>query len=84
LKVGAEEIWVHPNGTKHIVERLTSTGPLARPLSAQVQLSSLQSAVAAADRTPTRELQIIGGWELKFSKRLNDKLTVLKHARYLG
>jgi RHS repeat-associated protein len=81
------KIWVHPNATEHIIERMkTATSPTAANLSAQAQLASLRAAVSRAthSRVPLDQMVNVEGWELKFSMRQGDEFPVLKHALYTG
>jgi len=69
----ADKVWVHPNGSKHIYEKTASLMAHLEPrelanLSAQIQLKSLQSAVAKAvdgGLDYSKAVQV-GGWELRF------------------
>ncbi len=88
LTAGATKVWVHGNGSKHIADHATAL--LARGVSpnlvnvgSQVQLASLQAAVAAAGKQGIvyEKLVNVGGWDLIFSApRAAGLLPVLKHA----
>jgi filamentous hemagglutinin len=56
--------------------------PEAVSMASQAQLKSLQAAVAKATQggIPFNKLVNVGGWELRFSQRVTDKLPVLMHA----
>ena len=87
LLAGRTNIWVHPNATKHMAEYATSLinkgiSPEAVNLTSQIQLKSLQTAIAGATHggIPFNKLIHYGGWELRFSQKVDDKLPVLMHA----
>ncbi len=84
---GRTNIWVHPNATKHMAEYATSltnkgVSPEVVNLTSQIQLKSLQTAIAAATHggIPFNKIINSGGWELRFSQKADDKLPVLIHA----
>ena len=81
-----EKFWVHPNGTKHMVEYIAKD-PMSHgmPINSQVLLSSFQNSVSNAVKQGVKYNQImnIGSWELIFSKpRGEGLLPVIKHAVY--
>jgi hypothetical protein len=87
IATGAGKFWVHGNGTKHLAEYATTmlnrgVNPNLVNVASQVQLTSLQAAMAAASKQGIVYNQVmkVGGWELIFSKLPTDKLPVLKHA----
>nr|MDT0663517.1 RHS repeat-associated core domain-containing protein [Micromonospora sp. DSM 115978] len=91
MAAGGQQIWVHPNATKHMAEYLqglaTSGATRARvDLATQVQLGSLRSAVGdvASGGVPINQLVHAGGWELRFGQRSTDPLPALMHALYIG
>ncbi|MFV0133929.1 putative T7SS-secreted protein [Streptomyces sp. HMX87] len=91
LQAGETRVWVHGNATKHLNEyaqgRISAmASPEQVGLINQVQLRSLQEAVAAAtkDGVPLGRLVESGDWELKFNKRPEEPLPALVHALYKG
>jgi YD repeat-containing protein len=88
LKIGeGENIWVHGNATKHLVEGIGDLEEGAEPVRSQMLLTSLRAAVQEANEQGLvlDKLIKIGGWELKFGPPRADGLyPVLFHARYLG
>ncbi|GIN18029.1 hypothetical protein J32TS2_33850 [Shouchella clausii] len=86
LAVGGEKFWVHPNGTKHMVEYITRNATThGMPINSQTLLSSFQSSVKSAVQKGIKyeEIMNIGNWELVFSKPRGDGLLpVIKHAVY--
>jgi hypothetical protein len=87
IATGVGKFWVHGNGTKHLAEYATTmlnrgVNPNLVNVASQVQLTSLQAAMAAASKQGIVYNQVmkVGGWELIFSKLPTDKLPVLKHA----
>jgi toxin YxiD len=86
LAVGGEKFWVHPNGTKHMVEYITRNATThGMPINSQTLLSSFQSSVKSAVQKGIKyeEIMNIGNWELIFSKPRGDGLLpVIKHAVY--
>jgi hypothetical protein len=87
LLAGRTNLWVNGNATKHMAEYATSLmnngmTPEAVSMASQAQLKSLQAAVAKATQggIPFNKLVNVGGWELRFSQRVTDKLPVLMHA----
>ncbi|ATD58132.1 hypothetical protein BTM21_10435 [Clostridium chauvoei] len=86
LIVGGEKFWVHPNGTKHMVEYITRD-PMSHgmPINSQTLLSSFQNSVSGAVKKGVKydEIMNVGNWELIFSKpRGEGLLPVIKHAVY--
>ena len=86
LTAGGEKFWVHPNGTKHMVEYITRN-PMSHgmPINSQTLLSSFQNSVSSAVKQGIKYDEIInvGNWELIFSKARGDGLLpVIKHAVY--
>ena len=80
-------VWVHPNATEHLVERVgTSVSPDLANLSSQLQLISLREAVsmATAHGIPYGRMVEVGGWELEFGPPKTGPLPALKHARNVG
>ncbi|WP_412676759.1 ribonuclease YeeF family protein [Bacillus safensis] len=81
------KFWVHPNGTKHMVEYITRDATThGMPINSQTLLSSFQSSVnnAAKQGIKYEEIMKIGNWELIFSKPRGDGLLpVIKHAVYM-
>ena len=91
LSAGGEEVWVHPNVTKHMLEHTQArVSEFASPgqvgLSTQAQMSSLHAAVAKATErgVPLNRQMTVGGWELEFRQRPDDALPALMHGRYVG
>ena len=88
LAGGGAKVWVSGNGTKHIAEYATAmlqrgVSPNLVNVASQVQLSSLQAAVAAATKEGVVLDKIIrvAGWELKFAApRQAGQLPALIHA----
>jgi RHS repeat-associated protein len=81
------QVWVHPNATEHLVERVgTSVSPDLANLSSQLQLISLREAVsmATAKGIPYGRMVEVGGWELEFGPPKTGPLPALKHARNVG
>ncbi|WP_250675736.1 polymorphic toxin-type HINT domain-containing protein [Paraclostridium ghonii] len=86
LTAGGETFWVHPNGTKHMVEYITRN-PISHgmPINSQTILLSFQNSVSGVAKQGVKYDEIInvGNWELIFSKpRGNGLLPVIKHAVY--
>ena len=86
LTASGEKFWVHPNGTKHMVEYITRE-PMSHgmPINSQTLLSSFQNSVSDAVKQGIKydEIMNAGNWELIFSKpRGNGLLPVIKHAVY--
>ncbi|MEH7769467.1 pre-toxin TG domain-containing protein, partial [Bacillus pumilus] len=81
------KFWVHPNGTKHMVEYITRDATThGMPINSQTLLSSFQSSVnnAAKQGIKYEEIMKVGNWELIFSKPRGDGLLpVIKHAVYM-
>ncbi|WP_249228041.1 polymorphic toxin-type HINT domain-containing protein [Kutzneria sp. CA-103260] len=80
---GADKVWVAPNATKHMLERMPSdVRPALRDLAAQVQLSSLRSAVQKAVKAGYKydEMVVVDGWELIFGPPKTGPLPTLYHA----
>lgn len=77
--------WVNANATQHIGEAIANSGAFA-PISAQVQLTSLQQAISSASRQGITLGQrvVAGGWQLEFRQSAADALPVLVHARFVG
>nr|WP_258922246.1 LXG domain-containing protein [Heyndrickxia coagulans] len=86
LVVDGEKFWVHPNGTKHMVEYITREATThGMPINSQTLLSSFQSSVKDAVKEGVKydEIMNTGNWELIFSKpRGEGLLPVIKHAVY--
>lgn len=88
LAAGSTKIWVHGNASKHIADYATAllgrgVAPNLVNVGSQVQLASLQAAVAAAGKQGIvyEKLVTVGGWQLIFSApRAAGLLPVLKHA----
>lgn len=70
IAVGSEKFWVHPNGTKHMVEYITRSNTHGMPMKSQTLLSSFQESVSKAVQQGIKydEIMDIGNWELIFSK----------------
>lgn len=86
LVASGEKFWVHPNGTKHMVEYITRN-PMSHgmPINSQTLLSSFQNSVSSAVKQGIKydEIMNVGNWELIFSKARGDGLLpVIKHAVY--
>lgn len=86
LTANGEKFWVHPNGTKHMVEYITKD-PMSHgmPINSQTLLSSFQNSVSDAVKQGVKydEIMNVGNWELIFSKPRGDGLLpVIKHAVY--
>jgi len=81
-----EKFWVHPNGTKHMVEYITKDATThGMPINSQTLLSSFQNSVEGAVKQGVKYDEIMneGNWELIFSKPRGDGLLpVIKHAVY--
>jgi RHS repeat-associated protein len=77
-----DTVWIHPNVTEHIVERMSGAGsmPLAE-LSGQAQLTALRATLGQADLAPGvfGQMQRIGRAELMLSIREGDLLPALIH-----
>ncbi|WP_352230666.1 ribonuclease YeeF family protein [Bacillus subtilis] len=86
LKANGEQFWVHPNGTKHMVEYIKRDAAThGMPMNSQTLLSSFQNSVKKAVKQGVKydEIMNVGNWELIFSKpRGDDLLPVIKHAVY--
>lgn len=86
LAVDGGEFWVHPNGTKHMVEYITRDATThGMPINSQTLLSSFENSVKKAvnEGVKYEEIMNIGNWELIFSKPRGDGLLpVIKHAVY--
>ncbi|WP_245828974.1 hypothetical protein [Salipaludibacillus agaradhaerens] len=87
LVVDGEKFWVHPNGTKHMVEYITRDATThGIPINSQTLLSSFQTSVKNAVKSGIKyeEIMKVGNWELIFSKPRGDGLLpVIKHAVYM-
>lgn len=87
LVADGKKFWVHPNGTKHMVEYITRDATThGMPINSQTLLSSFQSSVNNAVKKGIKyeEIMNIGNWELIFSKPRGDGLLpVIKHAVYM-
>ena len=86
LTANGEKFWVHPNGTKHMLEYITRESMShGMPINSQTLLSSFQNSVSDAVKQGVKydEIMNVGNWELIFSKpRGNGLLPVIKHAVY--
>ena len=86
LAVDGGQFWVHPNGTKHMVEYITRDATThGMPINSQTLLSSFENSVKKAVNEGVKydEIMNIGNWELIFSKPRGDGiLPVIKHAVY--
>ncbi|MCM0627508.1 hypothetical protein M5J14_23850, partial [Lysinibacillus sp. OL1_EC] len=86
LAVDGEKFWVHPNGTKHMVEYITRDATThGMPINSQTLLTSFESSVKKAVKEGVKyeEIMNVGNWELIFSKPRGDGLLpVIKHAVY--
>ncbi|GAF63513.1 hypothetical protein BTS2_0404 [Bacillus sp. TS-2] len=86
LVVDGKKFWVHPNGTKHMVEYITRDATThGMPINSQTLLSSFQKSVKNGVKKGIKyeEIMNIGTWELIFSKPRGDGLLpVIKHAVY--
>ncbi|WP_052126117.1 ribonuclease YeeF family protein [Ureibacillus massiliensis] len=86
LVADGKKFWVHPNGTKHMVEYITRDATThGMPINSQTLLSSFQNSVknAVKEGIKYEEIMNIGNWELIFSKPRGDGLLpVIKHAVY--
>jgi hypothetical protein len=87
LVADGEKFWVHPNGTKHMVEYITRDATThGIPINSQTLLSSFQTSVKNAVKSGIKyeEIMKVGNWELIFSKPRGDGLLpVIKHAVYM-
>ncbi|MBP2021900.1 hypothetical protein J2Z44_001696 [Clostridium punense] len=83
---GGEKFWVHPNGTKHMVEYITKDAMShGMPMNSQTLLSSFENSVSGAVKQGINydKIMNVGNWELIFSKPRGDGLLpVIKHAVY--
>ena len=79
------EVWIHPNATKHLEERVRNGGALG-PITSQSQILSLQQALSEANSRGISigRIERVGGWELQFNIRPSDDLIVVNHALYVG
>ena len=86
LVADGKKFWVHPNGTKHMVEYITRDATThGMSINSQTLLSSFQNSIKNAVKEGIKydEIMNIGNWELIFSKpRGDDLLPVIKHAVY--
>ncbi|MGG2111888.1 hypothetical protein ABFY60_15420 [Lysinibacillus pakistanensis] len=87
LEADGEKFWVHPNGTKHMVEYITRDATThGMPINSQTLLTSFHNSVNGAVKEGIKyeEIMNIGNWELIFSKpREEGLLPVIKHAVYM-
>ncbi|WHY45515.1 hypothetical protein [Lysinibacillus pakistanensis] len=87
LEADGEKFWVHPNGTKHMVEYITRDATThGMPINSQTLLTSFHNSVKGAVKEGIKyeEIMNIGNWELIFSKPREDGLLpVIKHAVYM-
>lgn len=87
LVADGKKFWVHPNGTKHMVEYITRDATThGMPINSQTLLSSFQNSVknAVKEGIKYEEIMNIDNWELIFSKPRGDGLLpVVKHAVYM-
>ncbi len=87
LEADGEKFWVHPNGTKHMVEYITRDATShGMPINSQTLLTSFHNSVKGAVKEGIKyeEIMNIGNWELIFSKPREDGLLpVIKHAVYM-
>ncbi|EHY88514.1 Protein of unknown function (DUF1557), partial [Saccharomonospora azurea] len=89
LSAGGTSVWVNSNATKHIIEKAKSVSergmsPEYVALTTQQQLRSFQAAVGGAIKegsVPLNQRITVGGWQLEFSQRAQDRLPVVIHAR---
>lgn len=83
LKVNGQEIWVHPNATKHIGEFVTCANEAGTGLLVEREMmNSFLNAVKLAlqqDLLAGRNFLIVGGWEIG----INTTTGVIFHARML-
>jgi hypothetical protein len=79
------EVWMHPNATKHMAERVLNGGAVG-PVTTQSQIRSLQSALSDVNRQGVSlgQMYNVNGWEFQFSIRATDDLVVVNHALYTG
>ena len=88
MNVGeGENVWVAPNASEHILERIGNVSGGLQPIQTQNMLSSLRSAVEAANEQGISlgKMTRIGGWEFMFdAPRAGELYPVLYHALYLG
>ena len=79
------EVWIHPNATEHLAERVLNAGATG-PVTTQNQILSLQAALSEVNRQGVSLGRIynVNGWELQFSIRPADDLVVVNHALYRG
>lgn len=79
------EVWVHPNATEHLAERVLNAGATG-PVTTQSQIRSLQTAVSEVNRQGVSlgQMYNVSGWQLQFSMRSTDDLVVVNHALYTG
>ena len=89
LTAGDTRAWVHPNVTKHFVEKLTplkreGASPEMIGLASQQLLRSLQAVVAdvTRDGVPLAQEMFVSGWELEFRQRPGEELPALMHGLY--
>lgn len=87
IEADGEKFWVHPNGTKHMVEYITRDATThGMPINSQTLLTSFHNSVIGAVKEGIKyeEIMNIGNWELIFSKPREDGLLpVIKHAVYM-
>lgn len=79
------EVWVHPNATEHLAERVLNGGATG-PVTTQSQIRSLQTAVSEVNRQGVSlgQMYNVNGWQLQFNIRSTDDLVVVNHALYTG
>ncbi|WP_415646259.1 hypothetical protein [Stackebrandtia soli] len=89
LTAGDTRASVHPNVTKHFVEKLTplkreGASPEMIGLASQQLLRSLQAVVTDAIRggVPLAQRMFVQGWQLEFNQRPSDELPALMHGKY--
>jgi hypothetical protein len=78
-------VWVHPNATEHLAERVLNGGATG-PVTTQSQIRSLQTAVSEVNRQGVSlgQMYKVNGWQLQFNIRSTDDLVVVNHALYTG
>ncbi|MCP3878212.1 MAG: hypothetical protein GY701_07450 [Sulfitobacter sp.] len=79
------EVWVHPNATEHLAERVLNAGATG-PVTTQSQIRSLQTAVSEVNRQGVSlgQMYNVNGWQLQFSIRSTDDLVVVNQLLYTG
>ncbi|OCG66910.1 hypothetical protein A9G41_11865 [Gilliamella sp. Nev5-1] len=90
IKIGNRELWTAPNGTKPILESLTSSnkhiGTFTTSINSQIALTEFELALKTAlkqNGIVTDKMPHGGNWEFLLSALRNiGENIVVKHARY--